>query len=443
MARRLKDQSLGSVIADQLISGEGYGSSIGKAISLKTKARATRLKAKFDPLNIAKFMTGGSRLGPAIVGKLLGRSRKDIEYFTGRARPVSTSTKIGKLEGGGDSSGMDGMLSKIYEFMKKNREEDVRHREIQNNFAEEKQNEADRRHRELLKALGAESKMAKPTAEKVTTQAAEPTTLDYLFAAAGLGKDMVSLLFRVSKFFTATPLGAGLLLSYTLLDLLNKDKNPESTTKGMLAAGDVGEANKQMMDVVENTTGAERRKQNLLADRPKEFKSKLFWKEPELQKKYLEKIGFDEKTGLTEAEKNEGFIGVTDDGVPYKKAATPAPAAGSTPPAPAATPAGETGGAPKATPAASETGGVPAPTSTPPAPMATPETVPNMGQQLASVTDQNANMKLAADTAPLESVVNNLNSLNKSTTTGKSALPAVRNLEDTFQRMIMNSTRVV
>ena len=49
MARRLKDQSLGSVIADQLITGEGYGASISKAIGLKTQARVTRLKAKFDP----------------------------------------------------------------------------------------------------------------------------------------------------------------------------------------------------------------------------------------------------------------------------------------------------------------------------------------------------------------------------------------------------------
>jgi len=255
MAGRLKNQSLSSVIADQLISGEGYGSSIGKAISLKTKARATRLKAKFDPLNIAKFMTGGSRLGPAIVGKLLGRSRKDIEYFTGRARPVSTSTKIGKLEkDGGDSSGMDGMLNKIYEFMKKNREEDDRHKQIQNNFAEEKQNEADRRHKELMKALGAESKMGKPTAEKVTEKSTEPSTLDYLFAAAGLGKDMVKLLMSVSRFFLMNPIGIGLLAGTSLLAMLYNDKNPEATTKGILAAGDVGEANKQMMDVVENTT---------------------------------------------------------------------------------------------------------------------------------------------------------------------------------------------
>ena len=113
-----------------------------------------------------------------------------------------------------------------------------------------------------------------------------------------------------------------------------------------------------------------------------------------------------------------------------------------TPPAPAA-PAGETGGAPTATPAPPESGGGTMPLSAPSASMATPEAVPNMGQQLASVMGQNTDMKLADFAGPLESVVNNLNSLNKSTTTGKSALPAVRNLEDTFQRMIMNSTRVV
>jgi hypothetical protein len=114
-----------------------------------------------------------------------------------------------------------------------------------------------------------------------------------------------------------------------------------------------------------------------------------------------------------------------------------------TPPAPASSPAGETGGAPTATPMTPESGGGTMPLSAPSASMATPEAVPNMGQQLASVMGQNTDMKLADFAGPLESVVNNLNSLNKSTTTGKSALPAVRNLEDTFQRMIMNSTRVV
>ena len=83
-ARRLREQSLTSVLADQLILGEGYGSAIAKTISLKTKAKITGIKQKFDPLNIAKSLTGGSRLAPALLGRLLGRSERDMRYFAAR-----------------------------------------------------------------------------------------------------------------------------------------------------------------------------------------------------------------------------------------------------------------------------------------------------------------------------------------------------------------------
>jgi hypothetical protein len=165
-AKRLREQSLSSVLADQLILGEGYGSAIGKAISLKTKAKITGIKQKFDPLNIAKMLTGGSRLGPAIVGKLLGRSRKDIEFFAGRARPVTTRDKrIGALPGGGeDSTGMSVVLNDILTFLQKSHEDDMVSREKENNLREGEKHEDERRHKKLLKAL---DKVGFGTASKV------------------------------------------------------------------------------------------------------------------------------------------------------------------------------------------------------------------------------------------------------------------------------------
>ena len=448
MAARLKNQSLGSVIADQLISGEGYGASIGKAIGLKTKARATRLKAKFDPLNIAKFMTGGSRLGPAILGKMTGRSRKDIEYFTGRARPVSTSTKIGKLEkDGGDSSGMNEMLNKIYEFMKKNREEDTVAREKKNNFAEERMMEAertaDRRHKDLLKAIEQLKKDLIPvqTAEKVSEQdssilgdlADMKRVYEVLKTAGGWLMTVMS-----------GPLGlassiAALILTPFALSSIEKDKidkDPYAKEYDNNAYALSVRSKREGGNLTEGQAAAQLQ-QKALKQVPRRTVED-FVKSDLTDKELIQELGADReglKKWLAENPKKDAMYQVPMAGMQTQQSKTP--------PAPAATPAGETGGAPTATPATSETGDTLAPTSTPPAPMATPEAVPNMGQQLASVTDQNTNMKLAADAAPLESVVNNLNSLNKSTTTGKSALPAVRNLEDTFQRMIMNSTRVV
>jgi len=450
MAARLKNQSLSSVIADQLISGEGYGSSIGKAISLKTKARATRLKAKFDPLNIAKFMTGGSRLGPAILGKMMGRSRKDIEYFTGRARPVSTSTKIDKLQGGGDSSGMNEMLTKIYDFMKKNREEDIVAREKQNNFAEEKLMESertsDRRHKDLLKAIEQLKKDLVPTqtAEKVTEQ--PQSFLDQMVDAFGMGRNIFTVLRTVGPLL-ANPVVLGLLaaiaigggLAYLLSEKQARkdaiDKDPYAKEFDDDAYALTVRSKREGGNLTEGQAAAQLQQKALKQVPIRTVED--FIKSDLTDKELIQELGAD-REGL------KNWLAENPEKAMYQ-----VPMAGmqtqqsKTPPAPASSPAGETGGAPTATPMTPESGGGTMPLSAPSASMATPETVPNMGQQLASVMGQNTDMKLTDFAGPLESVVNNLNSLNKSTTTGKSALPAVRNLEDTFQRMIMNSTRVV
>jgi hypothetical protein len=155
-ARRIRKQGLFSTLADQLILGEGYGSAISKSISLTTQAKVKGIKEKFDPLNIAKFLTGGSRLGPAILGKLTGRSREDIENYTGRARAVKRGNKkIGALPGGGeDTTGMSEVLGDILSQLQKSHEDDIVLREKENNLRESQSHEEERRHKDLLKALG-------------------------------------------------------------------------------------------------------------------------------------------------------------------------------------------------------------------------------------------------------------------------------------------------
>jgi len=177
-AKRLREQSLTSVLADQLILGEGYGSAIGKTIALKTKAKITGIKQKFDPLNIAKILTGGSRLGPAIIGKMLGRSRKDIEFFAGRARPVTTRQKrIGALPGSGeDTTGMSIVLDDILTFLRKSHEDDMVLREKENNLREGEKHDDERRHKKLLKAL---EKVGFGTASKVKPEG--PGMFDGIF----------------------------------------------------------------------------------------------------------------------------------------------------------------------------------------------------------------------------------------------------------------------
>jgi hypothetical protein len=133
---------------------------VGKTISLKTKAKIKGIKEKFDPLNIAKFMTFGSKIGPALYGKMMGRDQKDIDYFTGRLKHVRIADqKAVKLKGpapsmpGGDMEGINGQVSKIYGFLKQTHEDNVRNSELSKNKEESIQNAKQRRHQELMDTL--------------------------------------------------------------------------------------------------------------------------------------------------------------------------------------------------------------------------------------------------------------------------------------------------
>lgn len=168
-AQAIKKRSFSELMAMNIASGGSITGSFGRTIAQKTKARATRFKEKFDPLNIAKFMTGGSRLGPAMLGRLMGRSQRDIEYFSGvRARPISGGkyTKIGKVQ---EQSDLMPVLEKIYGFLKKTNEDDIKRKELEKNFQEENKLEDERRHQELIKAL-----TGKETATIVKKKDAEP-----------------------------------------------------------------------------------------------------------------------------------------------------------------------------------------------------------------------------------------------------------------------------
>jgi hypothetical protein len=66
-------------ITDSLVSGNGsITGSIGRGISNTFKAKVTGLKEKFDPLNIAKKLTGN--VGAAILGRATGRRKRGKEY---------------------------------------------------------------------------------------------------------------------------------------------------------------------------------------------------------------------------------------------------------------------------------------------------------------------------------------------------------------------------
>ena len=153
-AARTRKKSFISMITEKLVEGNSIGSSIKATVSEKSAARAKGFKEKIDPMNIIKFMTGGSKFAAALYGSARGRSKEDMKYFTGTPRSAkevgASSTRIDSLETGNE---MVSLLMKIYEFMRNTNEEDKTRKQKEANFKEEMEYERGLRHKALLEAL--------------------------------------------------------------------------------------------------------------------------------------------------------------------------------------------------------------------------------------------------------------------------------------------------
>ena len=156
VASNIRGKSLSSLITDRISSGGSVGSSIKGAISDKLKAKGTGIKEKFDPMNIARAMTGGGKLAPAILGRITGRSQSDINYFAGDKKKSSSYTRmpsVGQVPSEGFGGSAVEVLNKMLSFMQKNREDDLKRKQISMSFEEERQSEEQRRHEKFLKVL--------------------------------------------------------------------------------------------------------------------------------------------------------------------------------------------------------------------------------------------------------------------------------------------------
>ena len=156
VASNIRGKSLSSMMADRIASGSSVGSSIRSSISDKLKARSTGIKEKFDPLNIARAMTGGGRLAPAILGRLTGRSQSDINYFAGDKNKKRSYTQIPtsmSTPGEGLGGSAIDVLNKMLAFMVNSRAEELKKKGTAKQFLEEQKVEEQRRHNEFLNVL--------------------------------------------------------------------------------------------------------------------------------------------------------------------------------------------------------------------------------------------------------------------------------------------------
>jgi len=195
-ANKFKKKSLSSLITEKIVGGQSISKSIRSSISEKFRAKMKRSKEMFDPMNIARKLTGN--VGAAIYGKLRGRSTEDMEYFTGvKSKKEKTQnvkgtdaesnsevkvqnnknfkkieeamyTKVSEKQRGrmrkGDNLAV--VLSRLYNLMLIHRDDEKK--EDAQKMRDEKQKEKDEKqwHKELLEALRGRRIVSKGTASK-------------------------------------------------------------------------------------------------------------------------------------------------------------------------------------------------------------------------------------------------------------------------------------
>lgn len=175
-ARQTRKTSLSKLITDKLLSGESIGKSFTSSISEKTKARFVGMKEKFDPMNIARAMSGGSSLAPALLGRMMGRSKEDIEYFAsqgkgpGKGRKKGSSSKVSNKDPFTTTIGPSRVLplrrddsvaditAKLYNLLQKTHDRKIKEQEIQKQMSIKKKNMDDARHKALMAAIASGSK---------------------------------------------------------------------------------------------------------------------------------------------------------------------------------------------------------------------------------------------------------------------------------------------
>jgi len=163
-AKDVRGKSFSSLLTDNIVEGGGVGASLNKTISEKTQASVKGIKQAFDPLQIAKTLTFGSNFAPALLGRAMGRSNKDIKFFTGRTRKrrsAFASALDNSASGIGQANPAVEALGNIYDLLVE--KDELRKQEILDREKESKNEEdyAEFVNQELIKALTARRKPSK------------------------------------------------------------------------------------------------------------------------------------------------------------------------------------------------------------------------------------------------------------------------------------------
>jgi len=386
-------------------------------------------------VNAVLELTGKFTLGfiKAVTGK--GSATKEKAGFDGKVKvkkeSKDTASKIKPLKQGNE---LIDMLMKIYTFMNKSFEEDKLHREKLDNFKEEAKLEADKRHKALLAQIALLMKDKKDddvTAEKVENDTGMGIggIISSILGAFG-GLEMLGTIgaFLINP-LTITLLG-GLIAAGTITAWVAKliAADPQAALRGEGPAGAavVGPGGAQYESYDEEQANKELTKKAEAVDKKGLKQATL----PELEAKLQQQMEFGNAKSPAVAElKKEIELRKSGETTPTTPAPTATPVAAT--PAPAASPASTVSTANSLSPGESV---VPAPS--------TPSTA-----KLNTVQSENNSAKVEASMAePSSSTINNVTASTtavKPSSQQRSKIPPVRNLEESFQKMITYSTRVV
>ena len=363
------------------------------------------------------------------------------------------ATKVDKLE---ENDPMLDILNKILSFMQKTYEEDKLASEEKRNYEEELSMEKSRKQKAMLDALVGKKKQQKEK-ERAEKEEDNSGLLDKILGAFG----GLAALEVVGAFFLSPPglvvlggiavLASAVWGAIKLGGWLDKKKEERAEEAG---GKDAVEASKRM-DAASgganyDETGTLMNKSNPEYDKAKEDYDKAVAKKKGVMRQLMEKKGytlmqgknwlgipyevFRDKDGkeappeVLKQTSKEANVQLEQD---KQKAApapalTPAPAAATPTPQPAPSPSTQEQTSTSSAPA------VPVPSTPPSAPVS----------QLSSM---NADMKLDDLVGKAQEALSNAktNIMNLMKDRSDKGVPPVRNQEATFQRMIMNNTRVV
>ena len=144
---------------------KGLIAAYGSAISEKFKAKATRAKRTFDPLNFLSMLTPGSKESKGErwiytkLARMFGGDDDKIEYFGGRARrnkrkdPKYTNISAGQVRSVRVGDGVADIIAKMYNFMMKAHDEEKLRLELENDFRQQDAKDDERRHRAIVNAI--------------------------------------------------------------------------------------------------------------------------------------------------------------------------------------------------------------------------------------------------------------------------------------------------